>query len=118
MNSLKNKSATRGDMVDNATTKKYAITGHIKKWYWFIYSWFLNICMVQAWHLYMVNMKTRHQQLKVADWVEERGDSKKRDRESVRKRRRTEERMLEIPLLQFTRHVDCGDGHHEEAGRW
>ncbi len=53
----------------------------------------------------MVNMTTRHQQLKVADWVEERGDSKKRDRERVRKRRRTEERMLEIPLLQFTRHV-------------
>lgn len=34
------------------TNCKFAFLFRVKKWYWTIYAWFLNICMVQAWRLY------------------------------------------------------------------
>ncbi len=42
MNSLYNKSMGGVDLVDNAE-KNYAITTRVKKLYWSIYAWFLNI---------------------------------------------------------------------------
>jgi hypothetical protein len=108
MNHLYNRSMGGVDLVDNSE-KNYAITTRIKKWYWCIYAWFLNICMVQAWRLYRAHMKARHQLMQVAAQLQEEevlDDSEKRDRESARKRRRTEERKLEeISLLEFTRQV-------------
>ena len=38
----------------------------VKKWYWCIYTWFLNITMVQAWRLYRAQMKERHRLAKVS----------------------------------------------------
>ncbi len=39
------------DLLDGAE-KNYAITTRVKKWYWAVYTWFLNVSMVQAWRLY------------------------------------------------------------------
>ncbi len=39
------------DLVDNSA-KNCAITTRVKKWYWCLYTWFVNIYMVQAWRLY------------------------------------------------------------------
>lgn len=51
MNAQYNKFMGGVDLVDNSE-KNYAITTRVKKWYWCLYTWFLNICMVQAWRLY------------------------------------------------------------------
>ncbi len=47
------------DLVDNSE-KNYAITSRVKKWYWALYTWFLNIAMVQAWRLYRAHMAKQH----------------------------------------------------------
>jgi hypothetical protein len=39
------------DLLDSGE-KNYAITTRVRKWYWAIYTWFLNVSMVQAWRLF------------------------------------------------------------------
>jgi hypothetical protein len=102
-----NKNMGGVDLLDNGE-KNYAITTRVKKWYWSIYVWFLNICMVQAWRLYRVHMAERHQvaeRHRVAE-EEEPLNTNKKELEMAKKRRRTEERKKEeISLLEFTRQV-------------
>jgi hypothetical protein len=50
LNVLYNMSMGGVDLVDNSQ-KNYAITIRVKKWYWCLYTWFLQLCMVQAWRL-------------------------------------------------------------------
>ena len=70
----------------------YPITTSVKKWSWPIYTWFLNMCMVQAWRLYRAHMKAKQVS-------EEEG-------ENTKKRKRREVTMAEeISLLEFTRQV-------------
>ena len=45
----------------NQSNKAYRISIRRKKWYWGLYTWFLNVQMVQAWHLYRATMRVRHQ---------------------------------------------------------
>ena len=52
------------DLLDNGE-KNYAITTRIRKWYWSVYSWFLNISMVQSWRLYREHMKERSRLLQL-----------------------------------------------------
>jgi hypothetical protein len=110
------------DLFDNGT-KNYAITTRVRKWYWCLYTWFLNAIMVQAWRLYRAHMKQRHrlvmeseQQKHQEQMAEEQeqeqhafkpaSDAEKKEQEKERKRRRTAEKKLEeMPLLEFTRQV-------------
>jgi hypothetical protein len=108
-----NKNMGGVDLVDNSE-KCYAITTRIKKWYWCLYTWFLNICMVQAWRLYRAHMAERHRLLSEVE-VDDSSQSKK-ERDMEKKRRRTEEKKKEeIPLLEFTRQVvDLTFKNHSE----
>ena len=44
----------------NQNVKNYSISPRLHKWYWAIYTWFLNVQMVQSWRLYRHTMKKRH----------------------------------------------------------
>ena len=104
------------DLV-NETTKKYYIQVRLKKWYWSLISWFFNIMMVQAWRLYRHTWRQRHQLTR--DQEENDRDpfnqslqgmmtlarvQAKKERETLLKKRRTEEKKVEeIPLLEFLR---------------
>jgi hypothetical protein len=111
------------DLLDNSE-KNYAITTRVKKWYWPVYTWFLNMCMVQSWRLYRAHMRERTRlalmEKEAQDIVREREmmdqeatkatkasiDKEKKDREQSRKKWRSEEKKKEeISLLEFTRQV-------------
>ena len=111
------------DLLDNSE-KNYAITTRVKKWYWPVYTWFLNMCMVQSWRLYRAHMRERTRlalmEKEAQDIVWEREmmdqegtkatkasiDKEKKDREQSRKKWRSEEKKKEeISLLEFTRQV-------------
>jgi hypothetical protein len=88
--------------------KNYAITTRVKKWYWALYTWFLNISMVQAWRLYRAHMaeKFRLEEEAEANAQMQASVSERKEMEKMRKRRRTAERRRgEIPLLEFIRQV-------------
>jgi hypothetical protein len=120
INSQYNRCMGGVDLVDNAE-KNYAITTRSKKWYWAIYAWFLNLCMVQAWRLYRAHMRNRHllaqekekeddekweEKMKVDKYTKIFIDNERKEREKEKKRRRQEEKKTaEIPLLEFTRQV-------------
>ena len=120
LNSSYNKYMGGVDLLDNGE-KNYAVTTRIRKWYWCVYTWFLNICMVQAWRLYRCHMKERlrllqlQQEVDNRSWkerMEERGFDKSaiiktmKEREQQQKTSRHEEKKKEeIPLLEFTRQV-------------
>jgi hypothetical protein len=104
LNQEYNKNMGGVDLVDNSE-KNYSITTRIKKWYWCLYTWFLNISMVQAWRLYRAHMKERHRLLGEVQTDDNEG-KKKKQLEAERKRRRTGEKRIEdISLLEFTRQV-------------
>lgn len=104
------------DLV-NQGHKCYRIHTRVKKWYWALYTWFLNAQMVQAWHLYKATVKKRHQETLVqeqeADIEFEEGleglpglqkaTEKKKREEEKRLRRRKEKKLEEMPLLEFVR---------------
>jgi hypothetical protein len=95
------------DLLDNGE-KNYAITTRVKKWYWALYTWFLNISMVQAWRLYRAHMaeKFRLEEEAEANAQMQASISERKEMEKMRKRRRTAERRRgEIPLLEFIRQV-------------
>ncbi len=109
------------DLVDNSE-KNYSITTRVKKWYWCLYTWFLNISMVQAWRLYRAHMKEQHRLIQVEEDKKEAELEKleqavqftkspnssraKKQREKEQKKRRVEEKKVEeISLLEFTRDV-------------
>lgn len=118
LNEQYNKNMGGVDLFDNSG-KNYAITTRVKKWYWCLYTWFLNACMVQAWRLFRAHHKELHR-LKLAVEVEEDArfeeeimqetflkatvDEKRRERRQMKRRSRAEEKKLEeIGLLEFTR---------------
>lgn len=83
------------DLLDQSE-KNYAITTRVRKWYWTIYMWFLNISMVQAWRLYRAHMTGRHSRAAVG----------LTETEAEKRKRRVEEKKTEeVPLLDFTRLV-------------
>lgn len=85
------------DLLDNSE-KNYVIATRVKKWYWNLYPWFLNISMVQAWRLYRAHMAHRHKMAAV--------DLEEEETEAEKKRRRIEEKKKEeIPLVEFIRQV-------------
>lgn len=108
------------DLLDNGV-KNYSISMRIRKWWWSIYSWFLNVNMVQAWRLFRFTMKQRGEALaekqKVLNvaWEEEMEDKgmsrtakdkAKRDRELEQIKERAELRKLaDIGQLEFIRQV-------------
>lgn len=59
MNQNYNKYMGGVDLIDNSI-KNYAISTRVRKWYWCLYTWFLNVCMVQAWRLYRAHKKEQH----------------------------------------------------------
>ena len=48
----------------NQNTKNYCIAFRNKKWYWPLYTWFLDVQLVQAWRLFRKTMKERHTKLR------------------------------------------------------
>lgn len=52
------------DLLDNSI-KNYAIATRVRKWYWCLYIWFLNVSMVQAWRLYRAHKKEQHRLVQV-----------------------------------------------------
>ena len=93
MNQCYNNSMGGVDLLDNSE-KNYAITTRVKKWYWCLYTWFLNICMVQGWRLYRAHMTQRHRMAQVNV-----------QNEQQKCRRNEEKKKEEIPLLDFMRLV-------------
>jgi len=103
----------------NQSTKCYRVQTRLKKWYWALYTWYLNVQMVQAWRLYRFTMKTRFElaleEERVADAVFEESlqgvpnllkVARRKEREEEKKRRRKEEKKKEeMPLLDFVREV-------------
>ena len=93
----------------------------VKKWYWCIYTWFLNACVVQAWRLYRAHHQKQYtlqleaEEEEDAMWEEDMlngsflkatVDEKRRERKQEKKRRRAEvKKLIEMPLLEFTRQV-------------
>lgn len=120
INATYNRSMGGVDLVDNAE-KCYAITTRVKKWYWCIYTWYLNVCMVQAWRLYRAHWRERsrlvqeQEKVEEAEWEREMLDSSflkatidqnRRERQRERRKKRAEEKKVhDIPLLDFTRQV-------------
>jgi hypothetical protein len=111
------------DLLDSAE-KNHAITIRLKKWYWGIYLWFLNMCMVQAWGLYRAQMKRKHQltqekekkedeewEKKMQTDIEKKKitktqvDKLRKERDNISKKKRAEEKISEIPMLEFIRRL-------------
>ncbi len=103
----------------NQNVKNYAITPRQHKWYWAIWTWFLNVQMVQAWRLYRHIYKKRHQIIKDQEKIEDEEfearlssqpmlstvkQQQRREREEEKRRKRKEEKKKEeMSLLDFTR---------------
>jgi len=99
----------------NQTVKCYAISPRQHKWYWPIWTWFLNVQMVQAWRLYRRTLKRRHleerekekeedAELEAALMLFQQKERLRREREEERQKKRKEEKKKEeISLLDFTR---------------
>ena len=83
------------DLLDNSE-KNYAITTRVKKWYWSIYVWFLNVSMIQAWRLYRAHMAEIYRLARVGLKISD---------AEMKKMRTEEKRIEEIPLLGFIRQV-------------
>ena len=86
-----NKNMGGVDVLD-ASVKCYAITTRVRKWYFCLYTWFLNVSMVQAWRTYQEQMKIRSrlQIEKEAQEKQDREDQEERDK--VDQERRDQER--------------------------
>ena len=97
----------------NQTAKNYAITHRVRKWYWALWTWFLNVQMVQAWRLYRQTMKHRHMLVRESEKAENEEFEKKhmlnKDKirkdweEEQRKKRKEEKKIEDMPLLDFIR---------------
>ena len=99
----------------NQNVKSYSITPRQKKWYWGMYTWFLNVQMVQAWRLYRHTYKERHLQIRETEKCEdqeleasamsnvEKTNIKKEREEGRRVKRKEEKKKEEVGLLAFTR---------------
>jgi len=95
------------DLLD-AGEKNYAITARVKKWYWCLYTWFLNVSMVQAWRLYRAHMSRRFLLMEKAEAEKQEKATVGERKEMVQKwnqRKGVEKRKGEIPLLDFMRLV-------------
>lgn len=93
VNSLYNSFMGGVDLLDNAE-KNYAIVTRIKKWYWCLYTWFLNMCMVQAWRLYRANMKERSRITQLEELEEDKKREKKEEEEDEQWRLEQEEEQV------------------------
>jgi hypothetical protein len=60
------------DLLSRSTgTKKYAISIQLQKWYWAVWTWYLNLQMVQAWRLYRQTWAARHAAIRGGDEKQE-----------------------------------------------
>ena len=113
--------------LGNQTHKAYRIRIRHKKWYWPLYTWFLNVQMVQAWRLFRATVRTRHQQAAEMQGALEESEAEfekrmegrpsmevtkqrrdRREKEKVkenedRKQKKEEKKLEEMPLLEFVR---------------
>ena len=99
----------------NQNSKCYSISSRLHKWYWPIYTWSLNIQMVQAWRLYRTTIKKRHMAAREEERIEEEEfeatpmremprDKERAERaENKRKQRREEKKKEDMGLLDFQR---------------
>lgn len=101
----------------NQMTKCNRISIRGKKWYWPLYTWSLNLMMVQAWRLYRITMKQRHELARQKDVEMDRKfeaevavlprfqkEARMKEAEERRKKERKEEKKLEEKsLLDFMR---------------
>jgi hypothetical protein len=85
LNSLYNSFMGGVDLLDNSE-KNYAIVTRLKKWYWCLYTWFLNISMVQAWRLYRANMKEKNRLEQEKDLVEDKKREEEEEEEDNKRR--------------------------------
>ena len=95
----------------NQTVKNYAITPRQHKWNWPIWTWFLNVQMVQAWRLYRKSWMVRLLEIREKEKLEDanleastmgplRREKIQRERQ---KKRKEEKKKEEISLLGFIR---------------
>ena len=113
--------------LGNQTHKAYRIRIRHKKWYWPLYTWFLNMQMVQAWRLFRATVRTHHQQAAEMQGALEESEAEfekrmegrpsmevikqrrdRREKEKVkenedRKQKKEEKKLEEMPLLEFVR---------------
>ncbi len=54
-----------------SSKKKYAISTRVKKLYWCLYTWFLNVSMLQAWRLFRAHKKDQHRLVQEQEAQEE-----------------------------------------------
>ncbi|XP_065651055.1 piggyBac transposable element-derived protein 3-like [Hydra vulgaris] len=103
----------------NQNTKNYSISTRLKKWYWSLWTWFLNVQMIQAWRLYRYTWRNRyltdqeknhHGDVEFEDILNAAGLSKfaKSRQRIIRnkckmKKRKEEKKVYEITLLEFIR---------------
>ena len=94
-------------LLDNSV-KSLAIASRMRRWsWWWLYTWFLNVSMVQAWRLYRTHIKEQknhrvsHRNSSAPKVKKERGKKRKRHEEEKEKKRMAKE----ISLLEFTRQV-------------
>lgn len=111
------------DLLDNSA-KNYSISIRIRKWYWNMYSWFLNVAMVQAWRLFRITWcqrlealqeKQRTHNLEWEEKMKERYDQGfaaaaisrvRKEREKQQHKERMElKKRAEMSQLEFIRQV-------------
>ena len=132
-----NKAMGGVDLV-NQCIKCYRIHTRIRKWYWALYTWFLNAQMVQAWRLFRFTMKLRNQALEEEEDEEDEDEiqfekridglnalqklakrKERKEREELKKKKkRQEKKKEEMPLLDFVREVvEITLDRHSEVNR-
>ena len=126
-----NKAMGGVDLV-NQCIKCYRIHTRIRKWYWALYTWFLNAQMVQAWRLFRFTMKLRFKALEEEEddddiEFEKRMEglpglqkiAKRKEREELKKKKKREEKKKEeMSLLEFVREVvEITLDRHSEVNR-
>jgi len=102
----------------NQSTKHYGISVRLKKWYWSLITWFLNVMMVQAWRLFRHTWRHRHMLARAEEAAEDQlfeeglaglirveKEQKRKEREDMKKKKREEKKKEELPLLDFIRQV-------------
>lgn len=103
----------------NQNTKNYCVAFRNKKWYWPVYTWTLDVLMVQSWRLFRKTWEDRHtqlrekeaeedaaadQQLNMRGFMQGRVEQQRKEREELRKAQRKEEKKKEeMTLLEFKR---------------
>ena len=101
----------------DASVKCYAIHTRIKKWYFPLYTWFLNVSMVQAWRTFREHWKKRHSLLREKE-DQERQDKEDQERQDKEDQERQDKEDQESGLGQSRdkRRVEKKRAEQQAAG--